>query len=242
MQKSVMERFIAKYNLAGAAEAVLWSTEDKQLSTKFISEDKNVLGLVSTTEATFSPEGEYGIFDTAQLRSLLGVLDDDIQVKVNSYGEKMVSLGLRDSQTKVTFMLSEPTVIPDVPNLKSLPDFDLTVKLDDKFINTFVRGKNALPEIETFTALEEDGEHRVVLGYSPTLNSTRVTLNVETTKNSGELSRAISFSARYLKDILLANKEAKGGLMRVSEKGIAHVTFEVDGFSVDYYLVEIKLA
>ena len=242
MQKSILERFIAKYNLGDAAESVLWTTEKKSLATKFISEDKNVLGVVVAKDTTFSPEGEYGIFDTAQLRSLIGVLDEVIQIKVNSHGDKVVSLGLRDDNTKVTFMLSESTVIPMVPGVKALPEFEITIKLNDAFFNTFVRGKNALPDVETFAVLTKEGTPQIVLGYSATLNSTHITINAETTDDSTELDRTINFSARYMRDILLANKEAKGGLLRISSKGLAHATFDVEGFEVDYYMPEIQLA
>ncbi|KKL55316.1 hypothetical protein LCGC14_2256650, partial [marine sediment metagenome] len=124
MQKSVLERFIAKYNLSGAAESVLWITDDDSLGTRFISDDKNVLGIVRTTEATFEP-GEYSIYDTAQLWRQLGVLEEDINVRINKKNNKATSLGLRDASSKVTFVLSKKEVIPDVPDLKQLPEFDV---------------------------------------------------------------------------------------------------------------------
>ena len=238
MQKSVLERFIAKYNLSGAAESVSWVTEADTLKTRFISDDKNVLGLVSTSEATFD-EGEYSVYDTTNLRGLMGVLDEDIQVKVNKKGAKVTSLGLRDAVTKVTFVLAKPEVIPDVPDLKQLPDFDLEVNLDDKFLNTFVKGKNALPDVETFTVITEKGETQIILGYSSKANTNRVAFKVELTKGEG-LERPINFSARYMKEILVANKEARGGVLKISSKGLAHATFDLDGFDVDYYLVEIQ--
>ena len=238
MQKSVLERFIAKYNLSGAAESVLWTTDDDSLGTRFISDDKNVLGIVRTTEATFEP-GEYSIYDTAQLRGLMGVLEEDINVKVNKKNSKVTSLGLRDASSKVTFVLSKREVIPDVPDLKQLPEFDIEVTLDDNFLNKFVRGKNALPDVETFTVLTEKGATQIILGYSAKANTNRVTFKVELAQGDG-LERPINFSARYLKEILVANKEARSGVLKVSSKGLAYATFDLDGFSVDYYLVEIQ--
>ena len=238
MQKSILDRFIAKYNLAGAAESVTWVTDSDTLKTKFISDDKNVLGLVSTKEVTFDT-GEYSVYDTAQLRSLMGVLDEDINIKVNKKGEKVTSLGLRDATTKTTFVLAKPEVIPDVPELKVLPDFDITLKLDERFLQTFVKGKNALPDVETFTVITDGDKTEVVLGYSSKTNTNRVAFKVELESGEG-LERPINFSARYMKEILLANKEARGGSLKISSKGLAHCTFDLDGFGVDYYLVEIK--
>ena len=240
MQKSVLERFISKYNLGGAAESVLWNTDKKSLSTKFISDDKNVLGVVSTTEVGFE-KGDYAIFDTATLRGMMGVLDEDIQITVNKANDSAKSLGLRDAATKVTFVLAEPSVIPSVPDIKALPEFAIEIALDTKFMNTFVKGKNALPDVETFTVLTDDDKTQVVLGYSSSQNTNRVAFTVDLSKGDA-LKREVSFSARYMKDILLANKEARGGTMKVSEKGLSYVSFDVDGFSVEYYLVEIKLS
>lgn len=239
MQKQILERFIAKYNLAGAAESVIWTTGKKDLSTKFISDDKNVLGIISTTEATFE-EGEYGIYDTAQLNMLMGVLDADVQIKPNKKDSKVVSLQLRDATTKSTFLLSDKSVIPAVPDVKQLPSFDVEIALDAKFMATFVKGKNALPDVETFTVLTENDKTQVIIGYSPTLNTNRVSFAV-TAKGKG-IDRAVNFSARYLKDIIVANKEADGGTLKISQKGLAYITFKLEGFTAEYYLVEIQLA
>ena len=197
-----------------------------------------MLGIIKTTEATFEP-GEYSIYDTTNLRGLLACLEEDISVNVNKKSGKNTSLGLRDASTKVTFVLAKPEVIPDVPDLKQLPDFDLEVTLDDKFLNTFVKGKNALPDVETFTVITEKGKTQIILGYSSKANTNRVAFNVELAKGDG-LDRPINFSARYMKEILVANKEARGGTLKVSSKGLAYATFDLDGFEVDYYLVEIQ--
>lgn len=238
MQKSVLERFIAKYNLAGAAEAVTWNTKGNKLATSFISDDKNVLGQVTTTEVSFD-DGEYSVYDTTTLRSLMGVLDEDIEIKVNMKAEKALSLQLKDSSSKVTFVLAKAEVIPDVPGLKQLPEFDLEVTLDERFFTTFVKGKNALPDVETFTVVTEKGQTSIVLGYSKKINQNQVDFVVDLAKGDGT-TRPINFSARYMKEILLANKEARGGVLKISDKGLAHITFDLDGFSVDYYLVEIQ--
>jgi hypothetical protein len=241
MQKTVLERFVGKYNLGGAAESVLWNADKKKLSTRFITDDKSCLGIVETTELTLK-EGDYGIYDTAQLRSMLSVLDEDIQIRINEVNNKAVSIGLRDAATKITFILSDPSVIIQAPGLKQMPSFDLEFELDSKFMNRFVKGKNALPEVETFHVICDGKKPEVIIGWSETHNTNRVAIDVEWNDDSTLLDRAIGFSARYLKEILLANKEASRGKIKISKQGFAHVSFDIEGFSVDYYLVEVKLA
>jgi hypothetical protein len=238
MQKAVLERFISKYNLGGTAESVMWTAEKDALGVRCISDDKNVLASVIAKESLLDV-GEYPVYDTAFLRSLMSVLDEDIQVTVNRKDKKALSLGLRDANTKVVFVLAKPEVIPAVPDVKALPSFDLEIALDERFFNTFVKGKNAMPDVETFTVVTEEGKTSIILGYSVKANTTRMSFKVELSAGEG-LDRPINFSARYMKEILLANKEAKKGILKISAKGLAFVTFEVDGFEVSYYLVEIQ--
>ena len=50
---------------------------------------------------------------------------------------------------------------------------------------------------------------------------------------------AISFSAKYLREILVANKDAGTGNLEISSKGISRIVFSVDGITSTYYLVQI---
>ena len=66
MEKSKINRFVQKYNLAGLVESVKWETKDNTLSTSFISDDKSVLGNVSMTDFQFQ-DSVFGIYDTSKL-------------------------------------------------------------------------------------------------------------------------------------------------------------------------------
>ena len=52
--------------------------------------------------------------------------------------------------------------------------------------------------------------------------------------------KPISFSAKYLKEILNANKGSKSATLKIASAGLAHVKFESDGLVSNYFLVEIK--
>ena len=112
--------------------------------------------------------------------------------------------------------------------------------MDEQFVKTFIKAKNALSEVETFTVLGsgETNSVDIVLGHS-SLNTNRVKLSVPT-KETLEFN-PISFSARYLRDILVANKDAKGGELFISSKGLAKTSFEVDGITSTYFLVQISI-
>lgn len=238
MEKSMLERFISKYNLGGSCESVIFNSDGTTLSVKAISDDKNVLGHVSLETAKF-PEGNFGVYETKKLRSILSVLNDALTIKANVNSGKTTGLNITDGDTKVTFVLADTSVIPAVPDLKKLPPMEFAITLDEKFINTFIKAKSALSEVETF-AVMSDGAGKsatIVVGYS---NQNTNRISITATTDAAAKLEPINFSANYLKEILAANKEAKNGKLEVSSKGLSRATFEVDGISSTYYLVQQK--
>jgi len=237
MEKSKFEKFIGKYNLGGSCESATLKSEGNTLSVRTISDDKNVLCEV-TGPAMGLSAGTYSVYETQKLKSLLGVVAENLSTSVKKSGEKIVGLQFADASTEVTFVLADPSVIPNVPELKKLPVFDLTITMDEQFITTFVKAKGALAEVETFTVISggTDNTAQVILGHS-SLNTNRVKINV-TTKELTEV-KPINFSAKYLREILVANKDAKTGELMVSSKGLARTTFTTDNITSTYYLVQI---
>jgi len=235
MEKSKLERFISKYNIGGACESVKYVSNGKEVSVRAISDDKNVLAEISSADMNF-PEGEYSIYETKKLRSLLGVLGDNINIVPNKSTTKAVGIHIMDVDTKVSFVLADESVIPKVPDLKKLPPMDIEIVLDEKFVNTFARAKSALSEVDTFTVMSDGTDATVVIGYS-TLNTNRI--NIKTTTKTNTKIDPISFSANYLKEVLISNKEIKDGVLKVSSKGIAVAEFAGEGFTSKYFLVQI---
>lgn len=113
MKKSSFEGFINRYNLGGEVESVKVTSTDAGLSVNFISDDKTLLGNVSSDNKDF-PNGEYGVYTTSQLKGLLGVLDSNMDVK-----EGEAALVFSDKGTSVNYMLADLSVIPVVPELKA---------------------------------------------------------------------------------------------------------------------------
>ena len=74
MNKHKLTRFINKYYLNGTVNSVVLKTnaDRKQLSTRFISGDKTLLGEMSMDNWDFETS-EIGIYSTDQLIKLLGV-------------------------------------------------------------------------------------------------------------------------------------------------------------------------
>ena len=238
MDKNRLSRFISKYNLAGLVESVQWNSENKTLSTRFISDDKTVLGLVTLNEFEFE-DSSIGVYNTNTLKSLLNVLGNDVNLTLKKVEEKPISLSLTSDSTAVQYQLADLAVIPNVPELKQLPEFNIVIDMDSNFIEKFIKAKSALSDIDNFTVLTEKGKLKIFIGYS-NINTNRVELVVNDNYD-GEV-KPISFSAKYFKEILSANKEANKATLAVSKDGLSHVEFAVDGFTSSYYLVEVQLS
>lgn len=238
MKKQRIETFIKKYNLNGLIESVKWEVSDNSLNTSFISDDKSVLGNVKMDGFSLDG-GEYGIYDTSKLTKMLSVLENDVDLDLVKANNTAASVTINDNDSSVTYMLSDLSVIPIVPSLKQLPDFDIDINIDDNFIQKFIKAKAALNNENTFTFMcdGDSGNGKIILGYS-SLNTNRISISVNCT--CGVNNKPLSFSAEFLKEIFIANRDATKSSMKLSSQGLAHLSFEFNGYSSDYYLVEIQ--
>ena len=233
MQKSKLDKFISKYNLGGNVNSVKWESSGNKLVTKFVTPDKSLLGEVVVDKFGF--EGaELGIYQTDQLQKLLNVLTDDINLSLKKVGDKAISLKVSDNATSVDYVLSDLTIIPQPPNLKHIPDFGTQIKLDSNFINTFIKGKSALSDVDFFTIVNKDDNLSIVIGYAST-NTNRVNIPVNSISN--DIKDSISFNANFFKEILVANKECTEAIFEISTEGLAKLEFKVDDYTSTYFLV-----
>jgi hypothetical protein len=181
-------------------------------------------------------DATFGVYDTTKLTKMLSVLGNEVDFTIQDIDGKSVSLKFKDKSTSVNYMLADLSVIPNVPDLKQLPDFKSEIKLDSNFISTFIKAKGALSDENNFTFTCKDNKGTIVLGYS-NINTNRINIDVDCTCD-GDV-KPISFSATYLKEILVANKEATDATLKISSQGLAHIHFNIDNYESNYYLVEI---
>lgn len=241
IKKNLFERFITKYNLNGSAERVTWVASKDKLTTKFLSDDKNVVGEVTLNNHVMD-DGLYHVIETGQLKNQMGVLDDDINIKVQSTGGRTTGLILSDNNTKTVFVLaSDNSNVPKVPTPKvdfnNYP-FEISLPIDRAFMERFARAKGALPAVDTFTVISDGKTVDIVLGYS-TINTNRISMKMEGATASK--IDPIDFHARCLKDIFVSNKEATAGTIDVSTEGLARVKLTQEDFTAVYYLPQVEM-
>ena len=235
MNKSKLVSFINKYYLNGTVNSVILSSdsENKQLSTRFISGNKNLLGEVTMEDWDFETS-EIGVYSTDQFIKLLGVLDEDIRVHLTKAGDKAISLRVTDSNSAVNYMLSDTTIINAPPQMKQVPEFEIEIDVTPQLITKFISGKSALADEEYFTVISDGNNTKLVIGYA-SVNTNRVTIPVTTTKS--QAIQNTSFDANLFKEVLSANKDCESATLHVSSEGLSRITFNISGFSSTYFLV-----
>lgn len=241
IKKNLLDRFIAKYNLNGSTERVTWTATKNSLTTKFMTDDKNAIGEVTLNEHVLD-DGSYHVIETSQLKNLMGVMGEEITLKVQNTNGRTTGLMLSDSDSKATFVLaSDADAVPKTPKPKvdfnQFP-FQISIPIDRNFMERFSRAKGALPDVTTFTILSDGKTVDIVLGYS-TINTNRITLKVQGT--SIAKIDPIDFHARSLRDIFMSNKEATDGTLDVSTDGLLRVKLTQDDFTAAYYLPQVKV-
>ena len=195
-----------------------------------------MLGTVVADNVKFE-DADLGVYQTDQLQKLLSVLGDDVNLTLTKAGDKAVSLKVKNGPVSVDYVLSDLSVIPDPPAMKRLPEFGTQIKLDSKFVDTFIKGKGALSDVDTFTVMNGKNGIEIVIGYSST-NTNRVNIPVETTTNG--LTDAVTFNANLFKEMLVANKDCKSAVLEVSNEGLAKVNFKIDDYDSTYYIVAMQ--
>ena len=238
MNKQKIVRFISKYYLNGIVNSVVLNSKSnsEQLSARFVSGDKSLLGELKMDKWDFE-DSDIGVYDTEQLNKLLSVLDDDIKVHLKKSEDKAYSIKVSDSSSSVNYMLSDTSIINEPPQLKSVPEFELSIDVTPQFISKFIAGKGALGETDNFTILTDDASTKVVIGYA-SVNTNRVIIPVNTSKFSN--IENVSFNASVFKEVLSANKECESATFEVSSEGLSRITFKVDDYKSTYYLVAVQ--
>ena len=171
-------------------------------------------------------------------------------VKVVSTDEGLSVRFISDDKTLLGVVESEDKTFPNgefgiyttsqLKGLLGVLDASVDVKSNESslvFSDTKTSVNYVLAELSVIPAVPESNTGKIVLGYSK-INSNRISINVDCVCESDV--QPISFSAKYLKEILNANRGAKASSMRVSSQGLASVSFEHEGYKSSYYLVEVK--
>ena len=234
INKKVLSDIISKYSLGGNVEKVKWNINDQGgIAVRFINDSKNLVGSVIYNPDFGLKKGDYGIFNTSQLIKCLNILDGDILVDATTS-----KLNMADTNYDIKFNLADPAVIPNVPDVSSDSDeWSVVFEANDEFITRFVKSKDALSELDTFTVETREGFNGEELVFTVGTNITNtIEFTVDATIN--ESFEAVPFDSNLMKEILKANRDYHSGEIRINKKGLLDAHFHCgDDLYTGYYLV-----
>ena len=237
MNKSELNKFIELYNLNGTIESVKIVSDGDNAKTSFVSDDKTLAGTVSFSSVKIE-KGEYGIYDTAQLKKMISVLEENIDIAVTKVSDRPVSWSVSDGSTDSTVLLADLSVVPSAPKVKEIKSYDVEIPMTDEFIERYIKAKNALSDVDTFTLLvNKKGKMELVIGHS-NINTNRIKLDVAPIAGKDKLEKPISFNANYFKEIVSKSRGLGGITFRVAAAGISNISFSSKEFDATYYLIK----
>ena len=237
ISKKVISDIVSKYSLGNSIEKVKWVITDEKLIIHFINDSKNLVGYVDYRKEIGLKPGDYGIFNTSQLVKCLNILDGDILVDATTS-----KLNMADTSYEIKFNLADPAVIPDVPDVSSnVDEWSVSFKTNDEFITRFVKSKDALSELETFTIETREGFTGEELVFTV---GTNITNTIEFTVDNATINESfgpVPFDSNLMKEILKANRDYHSGEIRINKKGLLDAHFHCgDDLYTGYYLVRLQ--
>jgi len=238
MKKPYLQDVIEKYYLGGLVERVKIQITDKTLTTKFISAQKNLVGVLEAPGITL-PDCEFGVYDTSQLLKLIGITDHFLTLDVEVNRGIANKLLIADNEYNLEYALADTMLTPSVPSIDE-PTYHMVADVDTEFIAKFLKAKKALGTdvfiVEQGIDHEEKQAMKFTLGgVDKHTNKVNFTLPTSLSSVPGV---QLKFPIEEFGEILAANKEIATGVLSVSEDGLLKIEFtNEEGVKVTYLLV-----
>jgi len=238
MKKPYLQDVIEKYHLGGLVERVKIQITDKTLTTKFISTQKNLVGVLEAPEITL-PDCEFGVYDTSQLLKLIGITDHFLTLDVEVNKGIANKLLIADNEYNLEYALADTMLTPSVPSIDE-PSYQMVADVNAEFIARFLKAKKALGT-DVFV-IEQGIDHEDKPAMKFTLggldkHTNKINFTLQTSVSSTSKAQ-IKFPIAEFGEILAANKEPKTGTLSVSEDGLLKIDFtSEEDVKVTYLLV-----
>jgi len=239
LSKSRMLSTINRYSLGNEIKRVKWKIEEGGLFTGFVSPDNSVFGVLKVQDFPIE-DSTIGIFDTKRLKALVRILKDDFSVSLKKRGGEFRLMVLDDGEKTIHFELASLDVIPNTPQLKHLPDWQVETEITEDFIDDFRSAEGAINQDQFGVKTTADGVNVVVGETSDGRSSNKVNIPVPV-DDFEPMSDSVVFRADLFAEILKANQDNVTGYWEISEEGLGRVSFEGEGWETTYYILSEQL-
>lgn len=242
MEKSNIQAVIDKYHLGGLVESVTWnSSENDGLTVNFVTSTKDCAGIISTTQDLGLGDNNISIYSTSQLNKLLTIMDGFMTIDVIKGTQNIpYQLNIKNKSFDLNFHLSSEDLIPPVPQISEPEEYEVEFDLDEDFIKDFTRAHTSLdkPNRLDLECVIIDNEKYIqfIIGEAATYaNKIKLRTTAQYTLGIDKLP----FSANIFREILLANKLAKGKIY-INEGGLIKAIFTENNIISTYFIVRLS--
>lgn len=252
MNKKKLVEFINKYNVAKNEQVIINSNEN---ILKVESKPTDIGGLRISVALKDSgvPEGSFGILETKKFKSMLSIMNDEVNITLNKNTiDAITSISFKDSTNKeVSVVTADLSVLEKIDPIKGLPEeYPVILPITNDFIKDFSTAVTSLGiKLFSLNTFEDILDVELLFGYRENINTDTIKIplkNILTNSKylsdcSGTFSDVVYYDAESFLEILNVNKDiASFGKLMFSED-LIRMEFESPDFTSQYLLVAAEV-
>lgn len=230
MHREILLSFVKKYHLDGLCNSVKWTVSKDDITVRAHTSTSDCIDVITLKNDSYIEPGEFGIFDTNQLLSMISILDDILKIQVN--GNKFLAT---DNKYDLQYQLADLSLIKPTRKIQQ-PEYDFDFEIQHDFITQFIEAKGALDKAITRVAFYSDGDGYVKMLFGDK-SSLSHKINLKYPVISAKKLAEIPFSSTTLKTILYANKNFDHAKIEISKEGLARVYIDHGEIKCEYFIV-----
>ena len=251
MNRTILDGIIKQYYI-DVNEVSKWKINATNKTLLIGASTPNqVLSLTVKVENLDAPEletADFAFSDTPKLLKMINVLGEDIKIELNKdSNDKITSVIFSDASTEMQYVTTDLKILTDTRAIKifngPLPDFDVEIKIDTNFINTYISARGALTDVEyvVFGNSAKTGKLEMVFGNvtgnTKALNTSKIKYAVTTQNTKDKLPNSYGFNAAYIKSLLAANKKFDSAELKISSAAsLAMFVFKNQTVTATYHI------
>lgn len=245
ISKIELQNTINKYYMNGLIESVKWEIKDKELSIKYTSPTKEMIGEVIHTNFPLE-NSTIGISNTSQLLKLISITGGDVMLNYIKNNKVFNKLIISDNQFTANYTLADTLTIPKNGSYAGPEEYNLETSLDKEMILALIKAKSALEDSKTVMlkpTTDMEGEFLLELIFGGDIEySNKVSYFLPNfIKNDVPHDFSLGFSSDLLKEILIVNRDADKAKMSINLEGLMKLEFETTNVKSVYYIVQKEI-
>ncbi|MGA2179610.1 MAG: hypothetical protein ABSH15_08520 [Verrucomicrobiota bacterium] len=246
MNTATIVRFIKKYHLNGLINSVVWKKYGENIQVSAMSPNKEIFVTVTLKDVAGLENGDMGISDTKPLlKSLCAFSSEEVSPSIEKHPSgEVAALTFSAAGRVVRYVTQSLDEFDSIPPAINSHAGNVAIVLDESFKRVFIKAHRAFKNdpdlLFTIVMSKRTGKLNVVFNYREKCLSDSISIQVSCVDGMDTINDPISFSVRFLKEVLKGNPEFKDPILYVSDDGLASITFSDNDLEAQYHLVKME--